>query len=81
MTDGERVVELLDLAETAWGIIANANGGNWDTASNEWKNAAKRWRDRYHLQLQWDKRAENSIESPPDPESLTNLNSSGDSDG
>jgi len=33
--------------ETAWGIIANAHGGNWDMASSKsgWKKAAERWRD------------------------------------
>lgn len=38
------------LLETAWGIIANAYGGNWDLASEAsgWKAAAERWRDAYH---------------------------------
>jgi hypothetical protein len=40
-----------DLLETAWGIIANAGGGNWDTQSLEWQLAAARWRDRYHEAL------------------------------
>ena len=31
----------------AWGIIANAYGGNWDEASDEWRGAAERWRDTY----------------------------------
>ena len=45
--------ERMDLLETAWGIIANACGGNWDDAHNhpDWKAAAKRWRDDYHAQL------------------------------
>ena len=37
-----------DLLEMAWGLIANANGGNWDLATAEWKRAAERWRDGYH---------------------------------
>ncbi len=38
-----------DLLETAWGIIANAYGGDWDSAQNkDWKPAAEKWRDRYH---------------------------------
>ena len=44
----ERVVELEELAELAWGIIANANGGDWDKANTDWREAAERWRDRYH---------------------------------
>lgn len=37
-----------ELLELAWGLIANAQGGNWDAASPEWREAAERWRDRYH---------------------------------
>ena len=45
-----------DLAETAWGIIANASDwlegtGKSDVARAEWVAAAERWRDRYHLTL------------------------------
>ncbi len=40
-----------DLLEVAWGIIANANGGDWDKATPEWKEAAERWRDRYFAVL------------------------------
>lgn len=40
-----------DMCETAWGIIANAWGGNWDEASPEWREAAERWRDTYHALL------------------------------
>lgn len=40
----EREEELL---ESAWGIIANANGGNWDLETKEWKEAAEKWRDKY----------------------------------
>lgn len=36
-----------DAVEIAWGIIANAHGGNWDEATPEWKAAAERWRDKY----------------------------------
>ena len=41
----------LDMCETAWGIIANAHGGNWEDASSEWREAAERWRDTYHALL------------------------------
>ena len=37
-----------DLLEWAWAIIANANGGNWDKANSDWKEAAIKWRDVYH---------------------------------
>lgn len=37
-----------DLLEWAWGIIANAGGGNWELESQEWREAAARWRDTYH---------------------------------
>ncbi len=43
MTDKEKD-EMLDLA---WGLIANASGGNWKLESPEWVAAAERWRDRY----------------------------------
>jgi len=36
------------LLETAWGIIANASGGNWALETPEWQAAAARWRDGYH---------------------------------
>jgi hypothetical protein len=34
--------------EAAWGLIANAGGGNWDSQTLEWREAASRWRDAYH---------------------------------
>lgn len=49
-----------DLLELAWGIIANAGGGDWDTQTSEWKDAAIRWRDRYHETL---KESPNTIET------------------
>lgn len=36
-----------DLLEIAWGIIANAGGGDWEKESKEWQDAAIRWRDTY----------------------------------
>ncbi len=39
--------QLLELAELAWGVIANASGGNWDRQSQEWQEAAIRWRERW----------------------------------
>lgn len=37
-----------DHLETAWGVIANAQGGDWDRDGIPgWKQAAERWRDEY----------------------------------
>lgn len=44
------VGELLDLAEAAWGVIANA--GDWKAQSAEWQEAAAKWRERYHGKLE-----------------------------
>ena len=48
-----KVDRMEKLAEMAWGLIANAYGGNWDLASEAsgWKVAAERWRDAYHKTL------------------------------
>lgn len=49
MSDGWNFPD--DLTESAWGLIANSYGGNWDLASDEWRRAAERWRDAYHETL------------------------------
>ena len=44
----------MDLLEEAWGIIANVsarNGEGWESQHQEWKEAARDWRDRYHVAL------------------------------
>lgn len=41
----------MDLAYWAWTIIANAYGGNWDEASEGWRDAATLWRDGFHAEL------------------------------
>jgi hypothetical protein len=43
--------QLMDLLGIAWGIIANAGGGNWETQPQEWRIAAMRWREQYHKAL------------------------------
>jgi len=43
----ERLEPMLDDMDTAWGLIANAFGGDWDRAGNDWRQAAGRFRDRY----------------------------------
>lgn len=51
-TPDEQVAEdFRNSCEYAWTIIANANGGNWDEATDEWSEAATRWRDEYHALL------------------------------
>lgn len=45
------VSEADDLLYDAFALIANANEGDWDAATPEWKAAAERWRDRWHSQL------------------------------
>ncbi len=49
----ERFLRFEELIESAWGLIANAYGGNWDSASEAsgWKAAAERWRGVYHKTL------------------------------
>lgn len=42
------------LFETAWGVIANAGGGDWTRESPEWREAAARWRDAYFDAIQAD---------------------------
>lgn len=37
-----------DLLYEAWCLIANAGGGNWENESYVWREAARRWRDRWH---------------------------------
>ena len=51
MTPGINQPENADLLEAAWGIIANAHGGNWAIAGSDWQRAAERWRDLYHATL------------------------------
>lgn len=46
-----KLEELEDLCESAWGIIANAYGGDWELANNDWQNAAQRWRDHWNKML------------------------------
>lgn len=37
----------LDTLETAWGLIANAYGGDWNSAPDDWHKAAEQWRDEH----------------------------------
>jgi len=44
-TKDAEIATLMDGMEEAWGIIANAGGGNWETQTKEWQEAAANWRD------------------------------------
>ena len=40
-----------DLLMTAWGLLANVSEGNWERQTDEWQDAVKRWRTRFHERL------------------------------
>jgi hypothetical protein len=61
-TEGDRPMDkVTDLEEAAWGIIANVSGGEWNRQSEEWREAAIRWRGRYNAQIT----AEGDQPTPP----------------
>jgi len=41
------VLKMKDAAEMLWTVVANASGGDWLKQSQEWQEAAERWRDNY----------------------------------
>ena len=41
----KEVKRLQNSVEHAWGVIANAGGGDWQKESAVWRKAAMRWRD------------------------------------
>ncbi len=49
----DEIERLRESEELAWGLIANAYGGDWDLASEAsgWKVAVIRWRDAYYATL------------------------------
>jgi hypothetical protein len=52
VSEQDTAVDIDPLLEAAWGLIANAGGGNWeDTQTHEWMQAAERWRDEYFNRL------------------------------
>lgn len=50
-TNTELQAKLRDAIEAAWGIIANASGGNWNLQRDDWIEAAVRWRDKWLPEL------------------------------
>ena len=41
------VGRLKDAAEMLWVVLANVSGGDWTKQTQEWQEAAARWRDNY----------------------------------
>ncbi len=41
----DRLDQADEMLDAAWGLLANASGGDWDKEDPEWKAAAERWRD------------------------------------
>ena len=58
----DRITMAHDLTEYAWGIIANAGGGDWTTQTDDWQMAAARWRDQYHDYLAMFTRVSDKVE-------------------
>jgi len=51
---GESVADvkaLRDAAEMLWVVIANVSGGDWSKQTQEWQDAAARWRDNYFVAI------------------------------
>ena len=51
VSSSDFVLRYLDHLEIAWGVIANAGGGDWTKETKEWQEAAARWRDEYFTLL------------------------------
>jgi hypothetical protein len=43
--------QLRAAAEMLWVVIANVSGSDWSTQTEEWQEAAARWRDAYFAAL------------------------------
>jgi hypothetical protein len=51
-----------DMLYEAWVVIANVSGGDWDEQPDEWRQAAERWRERWHSYLAPDSAAPDESE-------------------
>lgn len=49
----EELRALRGAMDEAWGIIANAGGGDWLRESEEWQREAAKWRDRRWARMSW----------------------------
>ena len=57
-----------DLLELAWGLIANASGGDWTRETEEWRVAAAKWRDSWLASGAGEERSHVSAPCPiPEP--------------
>jgi len=45
------VINTDELLMEAWGLIANASGGNWRLETEAWRRAAVRYRDKWHAHM------------------------------
>lgn len=43
----DRAGTMADAAEMLWVVLANVSGGDWTKQSDDWQEAAARWRDNY----------------------------------
>ncbi len=46
--EGDRIAALLDHLDSAWGVIANAGWDDGGGKSPGWREAAEKWRDKWH---------------------------------
>lgn len=80
MAFAERADELIEMLSMANAIIANAYGGDWEKAHDEWRVAAERFRDEFqallHTKLLASERKESAVDD--EPPVIPPLASSGD---
>ena len=43
----DEIERLEGAAEMLWAVLANVSGGDWTKQTEEWQEAAARWRDNY----------------------------------
>ena len=53
-------IKMADAAEMLWVVLANVSGGDWSKQSQEWQDAAARWRNNYFEAL--------NAATPPTPD-------------
>ena len=62
----KRLDNLIDGLESAWGLIANSYGGDWELANPDWRLAAERWREEYWHKVVCHKFTDSTIDEPED---------------
>ena len=69
MSETSETPNMDDAAEMLWVVLANVSGGDWTQQSQEWQDAAARWRDNYFTALNAASRPPAQPETPaPTPE-------------